>query len=209
MKWRPVGGRRGMAPFILNLRARHIEWSTSCCSHPLCQQLGIIASGTHWIREWMHFRTGLMFWGKTFAAARIRTLDHLAHTFSTILTTLLPHYKQTRCRNFCVTDSCKIHYYRPLSDEKLRFTKMKLSLCRPWRHIRESGGLVSVVLNLGTLPILCVRERAYETHSARGWLRQKSVLMSTEWGFKDNTSLCDIFARHLVHWRSTKYRVVS
>ena len=37
---------------------------------------------------------------------------------------------------------------------------------------------------------------------------QKPVLMSSEWGyaFKDNTSLFDISARHLVHLRSTKYR---
>jgi len=37
---------------------------------------------------------------------------------------------------------------------------------------------------------------------------QKPVLMSIERGyaFKDNILLCDIFARHLVHLRSTKYR---
>jgi len=41
MKWRPLGGRREMAPFILNLKARHIECSTSCYSQSLCQPLGV------------------------------------------------------------------------------------------------------------------------------------------------------------------------
>jgi len=33
-------GSRGMAPLILNLKARHIDWSTSCCSQSSCPALG-------------------------------------------------------------------------------------------------------------------------------------------------------------------------
>jgi len=149
MKRRPLGGgSRGLAPFILNLKAGHIECSTSCCSHSLCQRLGVIVSDTHWTGGWMCFRTGLMFWGKTVAPAVIRTPDHPAHSYS------YPTRKH-RCRKLWTTDSCKFHYYWHLSDIKLRFTKM-LSLCMPWRHVCESGGVASLSLNLGTLPVLFV-----------------------------------------------------
>jgi len=36
----------------------------------------------------------------------------------------------------------------------------------PWG---ENGGVTSVILILGTLPTLCVGERASETHSTWGW----------------------------------------
>jgi hypothetical protein len=67
---------------------------------------------------------------------------------------------------------------------------MNLFLSFPWRHTCENVGIASVILNLGTLATLPAGERASETHSARGWLHQKPVLMSTERGyaFKDNTS---------------------
>ena len=88
-----------------------------------------IASDTHWTGGGMGFRTGLMFWGKTLAPARIQTLDHPAHTSITILTALLPPYKKMKLQKFIINFLLV----------KLRFTKMKLSLCMPWRHTCESG----------------------------------------------------------------------
>jgi len=57
---------------------------------------------------------------------------------------------------------------------------MKLSLCMPWRHICENGGIASVILNLGTLPTLCVGERASETHLTGVWLWPK-VSFDVNW----------------------------
>jgi hypothetical protein len=165
MKWRPLGGNGGMAPFILNLRARHTKWSTSYCSQPLCQCLGVIASDTHWIGGWMDFRM-------TFAPAGIRTPDHPAHSVIAILTTQLPPYKKTQVQcgwqtvvNFIITD---------VLVTKLWFKKMKFFLCMPWGHVLGGGGTAPVILNLDTLPTFCVWGRASETHSPWGWLRQEA-----------------------------------
>ena len=50
-------GSRGIAPLILNLRARHIE----CCSQSPHPCPGEITSGTHQIGGWVGSRAGLMF----------------------------------------------------------------------------------------------------------------------------------------------------
>jgi len=55
-------GSRGIAPLILNLRARHIVWS--CCSQSLRLHPGEITSDTHRTGGWVGFRAGFMI-GKT------------------------------------------------------------------------------------------------------------------------------------------------
>jgi hypothetical protein len=57
----PGGGSRGIAPRILNLGARHIEWSTSCCIQSSCPHPGEITSDINGMGGWVGSRASLMF----------------------------------------------------------------------------------------------------------------------------------------------------
>ena len=75
------------------------------------------------------------------------------------------------------------------------------------RHIEWS---TSVILNLGTLPTLCVGGKEPLRHiQHEAGCGPKPVLMSTEqrYTFKDNALFCCTSARHLAHLPNTKYRI--
>ena len=174
-KWRPGEGSRGIVPLILNLRARHVWW-TSCCSQSPHPHPGEISSDTNGIGGWVGSRTSLMFWEEnSLTPNRIRTPDHPADSVVTLLTTILLPFKKTE--NLWVIGSCKFNYYRSLSDIKLRFKKVKLSLFMPWRYIWGSGGVASLILNLATrwewlshpARFMC-EYRVPGIRSTRGWL---------------------------------------
>ena len=58
---------------------------------------------------------------------------------------------------------------------------MKLSLCMPWSHVCASWGTTSVILNMGTLPALCMGEKEPLGHiQHEAGCRPKPVFMSTE-----------------------------
>ena len=118
MKWRPLGGRGGMAPFVLNLRAGHIEWWTSYFSQPLCQCLGVIASDTHWIGGKMDFIMTLAPAG--FEPRTIASSVYWLHYFHPT--------RKHRWRNLWVTDSCKFPYNWPLS-HKMKVQKDEIPVC--------------------------------------------------------------------------------
>jgi hypothetical protein len=88
-KLRLGGGSRHIAPLILNLMARHIEWSMSCCSQsshpPQC--------GNHLISGFQELV--LCFEKSLKARAEIQTPDHPAVSLVTCLTTVLPPFKKT------------------------------------------------------------------------------------------------------------------
>jgi len=131
MKLRPFwGGSWGVAAFILNLTARNIECSTSCCSQSPCPCLGVLASYILWMGGWIDSRPGLMFWGKTLAPAMIQTPDRPAHIVVIYWLQYSCPSRKWRCRNLWVIDNCKFHCYWHLSDIKLNFKQMKFSLMR-------------------------------------------------------------------------------
>jgi hypothetical protein len=80
--------------------------------------------------------------------------------------------RKCSCRNLWVTDSCKCHYYWPLSDIKLRFTKMKC-LCACLGGI--SGG-VEVQHQFSepghSANCMCGRRSLWDTFSRRLFVAQ-------------------------------------
>ena len=56
MSWRQGVGSTFMAPLILNLRARHFEFSTSFCSQSLRPHPRQITCDSYWIEGWLGSR---------------------------------------------------------------------------------------------------------------------------------------------------------
>jgi hypothetical protein len=204
-------GSRGVAPLILNLRARHIVWSMSCCSQSPCPHPGEITFDTHRIGGWVGPSwSDVLRREKSFAPEGIRTADCPSQSFVTHLTTVLSPSRKQRCRHLCVIGSCKFHYYYlSLRDIKLRFKEVKLSLWVPW----GSGGTASVILNLGTgwdwvvtftLCQLYVWTKSPMDTSSMRLVTTQSLF----WCQLNNWTVwphCAIFARHLAHFTLSQY----
>jgi len=152
MKWGPGQGSRGIAPLILNLRARHSEWSNSCCRNSPSLALGKLPLNTHWIGCWVGSRADVMFWKEKNLLPMLEFEPWAVQPIAWSLYWLQysrPSRKQ-RCRNLWVVGSCKFHYYWSLTVIHLRFMKVKLSVCMPWRHIWRTGGTASLIPDLST-----------------------------------------------------------
>jgi len=116
--------------------------------------------------------------------------------------------------------SCKFNYHWSLSDVKLRFRKVKLSVCMPWRHVWGSGGTALLILNLATrwhwvvtftlCQIYVWIKSPWDTFNMRlvaaqsqFWCQLNKDRHWTVWPY------CVIFARHLAHFSLLTCQVQS
>jgi len=109
---------------------------------------------------------GLQNWSDS--PAGIRTPDNPAHSFVTVLTRLLPPYKKMQVEKFMSDRQLQVSLFLTSWWHKLKFKKMKLSLCMPWN---ESGGVASVTLNLATLPTVCGGRSLWDSQHEAGCAR--------------------------------------